>query len=135
MNKTPPVDIFDNIGALRIDPTDPTFVPKTDGSRPKMKRRRQFAIVPWVWMDQLKTKPGGGTFKLALLLLFEHWRAGSPIRLTNALAAQMNLSPDAKERGLGDLERMELVRVERRSPKSAPWVTVRFAEKSAAKTR
>jgi hypothetical protein len=138
MNKKPPPDIFDNLDALRIDPTDPTLIrnqKKVGEPRPRKVPRRQFVIVPWIWIDQLKTKPGGGTFKLALLLLFEHWRAGSPIHLTNALAAQMNISPDAKERGLDDLEQMELVRVERRSPKSAPWVTVRHAKQSAAKTR
>ena len=68
------------------------------------------------------------TFKLALLLLYEHWRSnGSWVRLTNALAATMDILPEAKRRALADLERRGLVSVERRSRKT-PLVTILHAD-------
>jgi hypothetical protein len=92
--------------------------------RKAKKWQHRFVSVPWVWADQLKTCESAATFKLALLLLYEHWRTnGSWIHLTNALAATMDILPEAKRRALGDLERRGLVSVERRSRKT-PLVTV-----------
>ena len=69
--------------------------------RKTKKWQHRFVSVPWVWANQLKTCDRVTTFKLALLLLYEHWRSnGSWIRLTNALAATMDILPEAKRRAL-----------------------------------
>jgi hypothetical protein len=96
--------------------------------RKAKKWQHCFVSVPWVWADQLKTCDRAATFKLALLLLYEHWRSnGSRVRLTNALAATMDILPEAKRRALADLERRGLVSVERRSRKT-PLVTILHAD-------
>ena len=95
--------------------------------RKAKKWQHRFVSVPWAWANQLKTCDRAATFKLALLLLYEHWRSnGSWVRLTNALAATMDILPEAKRRALADLERRGLVSVERRSRKT-PLVTVLHA--------
>jgi hypothetical protein len=92
--------------------------------RKTKKWQHRFVSVPWAWANQLKTCDRAATFKLALLLLYEHWRSnGSWVRLTNTLAATMDILPEAKRRALADLERRGLVSVERRSRKT-PLVTV-----------
>jgi hypothetical protein len=96
--------------------------------RKTKKWQHRFVSVPWFWANQLKTCDRAATFKLALLLLYEHWRSkGSWVRLTNALAATMDILPEAKRRALADLERRGLVSVERRSRKT-PLVTVLHAD-------
>ena len=72
--------------------------------RKTKKWQHRFVSVPWVWANQLKTCDRAATFKLALLLLYEHWRSnGSWVRLTNALAATMDILPEAKRRALATL--------------------------------
>ena len=96
--------------------------------RKAKKWEQRFVLVPWVWANQLKTCDRAATFKLALLLLYEHWRGGgSWIRLTNPLAAKMDISPDSKGRALDDLESKGLIEVERRGGKT-PVVTVLHAD-------
>jgi hypothetical protein len=77
-------DPFD-IEKLRIDPKDPNLKPKAAG-RPKVgkKWQRKFVQVPWVWIDRIKAASRLTTYRLALLLLYEHWRTGGrSIKLTN----------------------------------------------------
>ena len=86
--------------------------------------RRDFVRVPWSWIDRLTAASRGSTYRLALLLLYEHWRGGAqPIKVSNVKVAGDGLSRGSKARALRELERLGLVRVERRSRKS-PWVTV-----------
>src|SRR5262249_46694108 len=83
--------------------------------RKTTKCHHRFVSVPWVWVNQLKTCDRADRFKLALLLRYAHWRSnGSWVRLTNALAATMDILPEAKRRALADLEHRGLVSVERR---------------------
>ena len=49
--------------------------------------------------------------------------AAGPIKLTNIMAAEVGVSPDAKRRALDELEQAGLVEVERRARKS-PLVTL-----------
>ena len=78
MSKKPTADVF-NLDAFRIDPNDPQFKPKSNKPQAK-KGRRQFVLVPWLWLDQLKSNNHSPVpLKLALLLLYEHWRNGSPV--------------------------------------------------------
>jgi hypothetical protein len=118
-----PRDIFDDLAALRIDQNDPRLVPKTSNQRPKAKRQRQFIIVPRIWMLQLRSAKKVTTYRLALLLLYEHWRnGGQPVRVTNALAAEFGVLRRSKHSALEELKQLNLIEVER-GPRTAPLVT------------
>ena len=116
-------DQFD-IDALRIDPADPAFVPRGAAKTRKKKWERQFILFPWSWLDRLKATGRGATWRLALFLVYESWRTGGrTIKLTNIMAAEVGVSPDAKGRALDDLEQAGLIEVERR-PDRSPLVTL-----------
>ena len=51
-------DPFDDIAALRIDPTDSAYAV---GPKPKKKWRRRFIKVQWSWVDRLKATNRGTT--------------------------------------------------------------------------
>ena len=115
-------DSFD-VNALRIDAADSAFVSKTAGTR-KAKWQRKFVRVPWAWVDRLKTTNRGSTYRLALLLIYEHWRTGGrPIRLSNAMLAGDGVTRKSKWRALRELEQLELVKIERQ-PRKSPVVTL-----------
>ena len=123
MKKKSTADVFD-LDAFRIDPNDPHLVPKKAGEpQPKKIRRRQFAIVPRIWMLQLRSAKKVTTYRLALLLLYEHWRNGrQPVRVTNALAAEFGVLRRSKHSALEELKQLNLIEVER-GPRTAPLVT------------
>jgi hypothetical protein len=121
-------DIFDDLGQLRIDPRDPSLAPKTDGQRrPKARHKGRFIMVPRIWEYQLRSAKNLTTYRLALLLLFEHWRNGRhPVRVTNALAAEFGIpSRRTKRLALIELERLRLIAVEREG-NQAPLVRPRL---------
>jgi hypothetical protein len=129
MNQKPSPDIFDDdLTNFRIDPTDPRLTPKANGQQRPKGRRRQFTIVPRVWELQLQSAKKVTTYRLALLLLHEHWRnGGNPVRITNALAMKFGIaSRKAKLLALTELEGLNLVAVER-SPRTAPLATPRLS--------
>jgi hypothetical protein len=109
-----------------------------EAAAPKHKRKKwqqRFVAVPMIWAEQLETCDSAATFKLALLLLYEHWHSnGARIRLTNPLAAKWGILPDAKSWGLDYLERRGLVSIERCSRKT-PLVAVLHANQTAAPMR
>lgn len=118
-------DPFDDIQSLYIDPADPALKPRQAAVGPRSKRQweREFIRFPWTWFERLETK-SGATYRLALFLVYEHWRHhGRTIRLTNVMAAEAKIGSKAKWRALVDLERLGLVRIERRTRQS-PLVTV-----------
>jgi hypothetical protein len=88
----------------------------------KMQQRRQhFVRVPWTWIDRLKGADGQ-TYRLALCLLYMHWKSnGAPIKLTSGALAMDGLPRETKRRALSDLERRGLVKVER-LPRKSPIV-------------
>lgn len=110
--------------------------PKAQSTPAKRKKWQQrFVAVPMIWAEQLETCDSAATFKLALLLLYEHWHSnGARIRLTNPLAAKWGILPDAKSWGLDYLERRGLVSIERCSRKT-PLVAVLHANQTAAPMR
>jgi hypothetical protein len=113
-----------NLDDLRIDPTDPKLKPRSDGRGAKKKWQRKYISFPWSWLDRLKTTGRGATCRLALFLVYEHWRIGGrTIKLTNTMAAEVGVSPDTKGRALDDLEQAGLIKVERR-PHKSPRVTL-----------
>jgi hypothetical protein len=118
MSDRDPFD-FEN---LRINPNDPRLKPRgASTSRPwtKKKWERKFVRFPWAWVERLEAVKSGSTYRLALLLIYEHWRtADRPIRLSNILAAEVGVAREAKRRALSELERLGLIRVERGTGKS-----------------
>src|SRR5262245_49323926 len=89
------------------------------GAKPK-KWRRQFVRVPWGWIVRLRPARRACTFKLALVLLYEAWRAGGqPIVLSNVLSQAEGLSRRSKWNALAELEGLGLIQVERR-PRRSP---------------
>jgi hypothetical protein len=122
-------DHFD-VDRLRINPTDPAYVQKGSvGKSPKknaMKWQRKFVLLPWTWIERLKTAKYIATYKLAVLLAYEHWRGGGGrIKLTNTAAAEMGVSRRTKWPALDELEQAGLIKVERRGRKS-PVITIRI---------
>ena len=92
-------------------------------AKPKRKKwRRHYVHVPWEWVERGQL-PTVSTYRLALLLLYEHWRTGGrPIVLSNISALQEGLSRRSKWNALAELEGLGLIRIERAPPKS-PRVT------------
>jgi hypothetical protein len=104
-------------GTVTIDPNDPKWQPKVKPA--KKKWRRQFVKVPWVWVDRLQTTARGSTYRLALILLYEHWRTGGrTIAVPNTFARKEGLSARSKWNALKELEQMGLITVERRRRRS-----------------
>jgi hypothetical protein len=88
-----------------------------------LKRRQQFVKVPWGWIDRLATTSSANTYRVALHLLYQHWRNGSrPFLLPNGLLATEGVTRHAKWRALHELERLGLISVEKR-PKRSPKIT------------
>jgi hypothetical protein len=89
-------------------------------------RRRQktrFVKVPLLWMERLAHARQARTFKVALQLLYRHWKAGGgkPVVLPNA--GLIGVRRGTKWRGLVELEKLGLIAIQRRSRKS-PLITV-----------
>jgi hypothetical protein len=88
------------------------------------KRREHFAKVPGIWIEQLAKARYLATYRLALHILYRHWKGGGkPFMLSNGMAAMEGVSRWAKWRALAELERLGLIAVERRKRKS-PRITV-----------
>jgi hypothetical protein len=121
-------DAFDDIidGYRKLFPKPPLAeptAPATLAAKPKRGRgREQFIIVPMTWKDCLTKAVHASTFKLALHLLYQHWKTdGAAIKLSNTTLDGM--SGKQKWRGLRELEKLGLVAVERRKRRS-PLVRV-----------
>ena len=88
------------------------------------KRRRQFVKVPWSWIERLAKTSSANTYRVALHLLYEHWRrSGQPFPLPNGMLAMEGVTRFAKWRALAELEQLGLVSVEKR-PNRSPKITV-----------
>jgi hypothetical protein len=91
--------------------------------------RRQYVQVPWAWVERLQATRRASTYRLALLLLYEHWRTGGqPVPLTNVGLVGEGVSRRSKWRGLADLERIGLVEVKRHR-RRAPRATLRHVNR------
>ena len=103
-----------DIEALRIDPADPTLVPRGADKTRKKNWERKFVRVPWVWLDRLKATRHAAVYQVALLLIYEHWRTGGrPVRLSNAMLAEIGVTRMQKSRALDELEQLGLIEVKR----------------------
>ena len=82
------------------------------------KRRQHFVRVPWAWVERLKGA-GGSTYRLALILLYLHWKGnGEPVKLANGMLQIDGVSRHSKWRALNELERRDMIVVERRRRRS-----------------
>jgi hypothetical protein len=87
------------------------------------KRREQFVMLPWLWIEKLKGAHARAWF-LAAVLLHLHWKGrGEPIKLANGMLRFDGMSRATKWRALRDLERLGLITVECR-PRRSPLVRV-----------
>jgi hypothetical protein len=92
-------------------------------SRKIKKRREQFVMVPWAWLERLNGATGQ-TYRVALCLLHASWKnRGEPFKLANGMLRMDGVSRQSKWRALSDLERRRLIVVERR-PNRSPIVRV-----------
>jgi hypothetical protein len=103
--------------------------PAAQTGRPK-KWRREFVRMPWSWAERLQATRRVSTYRLALLLLYEHWRTGGrTIPLSNVGLAGEGLDRRAKWRALADLEQIGLVEVRRRR-RRAPEVILQHMDRN-----
>jgi hypothetical protein len=88
------------------------------------RRRRQFVLVPWTWIEQLAKARYTATYRVALHILFRHWKdSGQPFSLSNGMLAIEGISRWQKWRALRELEELELITIERRKRKT-PRITL-----------
>jgi hypothetical protein len=86
---------------------------------------RHFVMVPLEWLERLAGAKNLATSKLALRLLYLHWRGqGRPVTLSNVAANQAGVSRGQKWRALAELEALDLITVRRRKRRS-PEITLR----------
>ena len=103
---------------------------KQEVIKPRSKWRREFVRVPWEWAERLQAAKRIGSWRLAVLLLYEHWRTGGrDIALSNILARDIGLSCRSKSRGLNELENLDLIEVRRRR-RTAPRVALKHLKRS-----
>jgi hypothetical protein len=97
-------------------------------SRKTRRRREQFVMVPWTWVERLARARFTATYRVALHALHEHWRnGGKPFTLSNS--AVKGVERRAKWRALRELEQFGLVTIERRKRKT-PLIAVTVRSKS-----
>ena len=102
-----------NLAALRVDPPDSRLRRKPN------RWRRQYVRLPWSWVERLQGARRVSTYRVALLAAYEHWRSGGrPLVLSNVLSEAEGLSRRSKWNAVAELERLGLVRVERRAGRS-----------------
>lgn len=89
----------------------------------RARRSQHFALVPWVWIEQLFKARHAATLKLALHLLFQSWRtAGRPVVLSNVLTAGLFCRRTKKE-AVDELEQLGLILVDRRD-RASPVISL-----------
>jgi hypothetical protein len=91
---------------------------------PTRLKHRKFIKVPLIWKECLSEAAYIGTYRVALHLLYRHWKEGGrPILLSNVALATEGVSRWGKWRALRELELLGLVKIERR-PRKSPVITV-----------
>ena len=115
MNDPDPFDLKN----LRADPEQVRRL-----TQPK-KWRRHYVHVPWQWVERLRRTKRANTYRVALWLLYQHWKdGGRPIVLSNAGAEEEGVSRPSKWRALTELRGLGLIKVEAGRGK-APRITLR----------
>ena len=107
------------VGEIQIGPAA-----KAAADRIARRREREFIRFPRVWEKRLEASTCVNTYRVALVVLFQHWKAsGKPFVLSNITMSTGGVTRQSKWRSLRELEQLGLIRVEAR-PKKSPLVTV-----------
>jgi hypothetical protein len=95
------------------------------------KRRQHFVKVPWTWIQNLVKARCIATYRVALHVLYQHWRGeGEPFILANGSLRMEGVSRRQKWPALRELEQFGLITVEWRQRKS-PRITVNVSPSGA----
>jgi hypothetical protein len=117
-------DPFDDLNNLRFKPEAAAAIranaDKQAQAQPKRRRSREpFTKFPHSWESRLLKTRRVSTYRVALRLLYLHWKAaGRPILLANAALAEKGVSRYSKWKAMAELARLGLIKVERRNRKS-----------------
>jgi hypothetical protein len=88
------------------------------------KRRKHFVLVPWTWVQRLVKARHIATYRVALHVLYRHWKGGGlSFTLSNTAMADEGVSRWRKWEALAELEQLGLISLERRKRRS-PRITV-----------
>ena len=90
----------------------------------KLKKKREtFIRTPFSWWEKL-SEHQGQTLAVALYIIHLDWKAqGRPVKLTNGALNSYGISRRAKWRALAELERLDLISIERR-PRKSPIIRI-----------
>jgi hypothetical protein len=87
------------------------------------KRREHFVQFPWFWVERLAKARYTVTYRVALHVLYRHWKGDSKsFTLSNGMVAMEGVARGTKWRALRELEQLKLIVIERRRRKS-PRIT------------
>ena len=117
-------DPFD-LAKLQLTPEMQKALKPKPGHAHSKTWQRNHVVVPWSWVERLQFSESANTYRLALHLLYEHWRGGGkPVKLSNVGALEgADVTRYAKWRALQELEGLGLVKIERRR-RYSPLVTL-----------
>ena len=118
MNKQNP---FADLEALRRATEAPHFDEPRSPHRRKQRPtwQRHYIMLPWTWADRLQKARGVSTWRVAVLLLYEHWRRdGQPVVVSNILTQDLGVPPRSKTRALLELQALDLIAIDRKRRKS-----------------
>ena len=120
-----------DIAKLRVGPdlAQQVMDQKKQVRKPKRGEwKRIYTQVPRAWELRLRQAKRISTYRLALELLYRHWRdKGQPVAVTGKMAEDMGFSTRSKSRSLCELSELGLITIERNGSKS-PRVTLRSVE-------
>jgi hypothetical protein len=88
------------------------------------RKKKHFIKIPQTWVDRLIEARYTVTYRVALHVLYRHWRErGAPFTLANGVLAMKGVTRGTKWRALQELEKLGLITIERRDRRS-PRITV-----------
>jgi hypothetical protein len=91
--------------------------------------QRYYIMLPWTWVDRLQKARGVSTWRVAVLLLYEHWRRdGQPIVVSNVLTQDLGVPRRSKARALVELQALDLIVLDRGRGKS-PRATLKHLKR------
>jgi DNA-binding MarR family transcriptional regulator len=105
---------------IEVEPIEICEAPKNT----LLRRRKHFVQFPLPWVERLAGSSSAGTYRVALHLLYRHWKnGGQPFSLGNQTLEKEGVDRYAKWRALDELEQLGLISIERR-PRRSPRITV-----------
>jgi hypothetical protein len=118
----------DDIGIekLRVDPAQMQQI-RLEQKRGNPKRegwQRICTVLPREWELRLLKAKRISTYRLAIELLYLHWKGnGKPVTVSGKVAQAVKIAARSKWEALAELERLGLIEVDR-SPRKSPRVVL-----------